>query len=100
MFDDLLLPSSIGSVHDLERSRTMTSELRRGDQERASGGEAAGAGSSRAGTPWRNESSKARIRDSVPRGRCEEIRYRSERRRQENGQENPVPPAPTCLRNL
>ena len=63
MFDDLLLPSSIGSVHDLERSRTMTSELRRGDQERASGGEAAGAGSARAGTPWRNESSKARIRD-------------------------------------
>ena len=67
MFDDLLLPSSIGSVHDLERSRTMTSELRRGDQERASGGEAAGAGSARAGTPWCNESSKARIRDSVPR---------------------------------
>ena len=31
---------------------------------------------------------------------CEEIRYRSERRRQENGSRNPVPPAPTCLRNL
>ena len=40
------------------------------------------------------------LRPTRARACCEEIRYRSERRRQENDSRNPVPPAPTCLRNL